>query len=333
MRLKLVENSPLIERQVINNQGQALLDASGKPIEIPDEQEQSKEDKPKGKVPPPGNLLTKEQQAKFEEDPQSIVDMLNAGEVKGLETFPKWNPQVQTRVISSIAKKGTDLGRNPFLKYVRVIAETDVPIKRLTRDSLNVLEAAFDNKEIFPQNVNLKNNRYGWMSDSQAYTADDPDYKVKALVLLTSKKASKYGELDTIPIPDVVKSTKKKEIVQLLSNWQTKDGDPEDVKDAPGKDAEAPAAGEESGKESEKQTQLPKSDDPLMQRQKRQVLGKQASELVKEWKGQGARITGQEIEKLLRAAGLQKGESVAEKIGLIVIGKFRDANKKDSREQ
>ena len=216
----------LIERTVDTPNG-PLLDASGKPVEVPDEEvKPKKQSKPRD--PLAGTMLTKEQQKKFEEDPTNIIDMLHNGEVKYFEKFKDWNKNLQQKTIDSIVNKGVIYKDNPFLRYVKIISNSPVATSSvLTSSILGTIEKAFENddKSGIYTNINLKGNKYlNWIIDPNSYVADDPNYKIKTLLFLTSGDVSKYGDTKTVPIDAVKKSKKKDDIMTILSKWQTKNG-------------------------------------------------------------------------------------------------------------
>lgn len=229
---KLYENS-LIERTINTPKG-PLLDADGKPVEIIDNEDDNENDtvvnkkQSKPKDPLAGILLTKNQQEKFESDPTSIIDMLWNGEVKYFEDFKNWNKKLQQKMIDSIVAKGIAYKDNPFLRYVKYIADSPVTkSNNLTSSILSIIEKAAekDDKSFIYTNKNLKNNKYNmWVKDPNSYKADDPEFKVKTLLFLTSGDVSKYGDTKTVPIDAVKESKKKDEIMTIVSNWQTKNG-------------------------------------------------------------------------------------------------------------
>ena len=222
---KILYEGLLIER-TINTPNGPLLGADGQPLNAPEVENNKPKKQSSSKDPLAGTMLTKKQQQDFEKDPTNIVDMLNNGEIKYFEDFRNWNKALKQKVIDSIRDKGVIYKDNPFLRYAKYISGTPVTTSsNLTPAILGVIEKAAekDDRSFIYTNKNLKNNKYNlWIEDPESYTADDPLYKVKALLFLTSGDVSKFGDTKTVPIEAVKKSKKKDEILNIISKWQTK---------------------------------------------------------------------------------------------------------------
>ena len=235
---KFVYESLLLERTIDTPNG-PLLDASGKPVEVEDEPkdttEKEKKDTSTTKTKdtskaPPDNLLTEKQQKMLLKHPTSIVNMLKEGQVEAFKNFNRWQPQVQQRILDSINDKGTEYKSNPILSYFKYLASSGstVPINgNLTQAVMSLFEDAFDNGSLTYTNINLKNNKYDWMLDNDSYKADDDnalEFKIKALILLSSKRAGDFGNTKKIPFDEIKELTSKDEIISLLDRWQRQGG-------------------------------------------------------------------------------------------------------------
>lgn len=249
---KELDEEYLIERTIDTPNG-PLVDASGNPIEIPDEQANNK---PKRQSTPrdilSSQLLTKEQQKEFEKDNTSVIDMLTNGKVKYFEDFKDWNRNLQQKTIDSIVKKGIIYKNNPFLRYAKYIAGSPVTkSSNLTPAILSTIEKAAeqDDRSFIYTNKNLRGNKYNqWVTDPNSYEADDPVYKIKTLLFLTGRDVSNFGDTKTVPIEDVKNSKKKDEIIKTISRWQTKNG----VNPAP--DSSKPGSGEVKNPDNDKKS-------------------------------------------------------------------------------
>ena len=235
---KFVYESLLLERTVDTPNG-PLLDANGKPVEVEDEPkdttEKGKKDASTTKTKdtskaPPDNLLTEKQQKMLLKHPTSIVNMLKEGQVEAFKNFNRWQPQVQQRIVDSINDRGTEYKSNPILSYFKYLASSGstVPINgNLTQAVMSLFEDAFDNGSLTYTNINLKNNKYDWMLDNDSYKADDDnalEFKIKALILLSSKRAGDFGNTKKIPFDEIKELTSKDKIISLLDRWQRQGG-------------------------------------------------------------------------------------------------------------
>lgn len=235
---KFVYESLLLERTIDTPNG-PLLDASGKPVEVDDEpkntNEKGKKDTSTTKTKdtskaPPDNLLTEKQQKMLLKHPTSIVNMLKEGQVEAFKNFNRWQPQVQQRILDSITDKGTEYKSNPILSYFKYLASSGstVPINgNLTQAVMTLFEDAFENGDLTYTNINLKNNKYSWMLDNDSYKADDDnalEFKIKALILLSSKRAGDFGDTKKVPIDEIKELTNKNEIISILDRWQRQGG-------------------------------------------------------------------------------------------------------------
>lgn len=235
---KFVYESLLLERTIDTPNG-PLLDASGKPVEVDDEpkdtNEKGKKDTSTTKTKdtskaPPDNLLTEKQQKMLLKHPTSIVNMLKEGQVEAFKEFNRWQPQVQQRILDSINDKGTEYKSNPILSYFKYLASSGstVPINgNLTPAVMTLFEDAFENGDLTYTNINPKNNKYNWMLDNDSYKADDDnalEFKIKALILLSSKRAGDFGDTKKVPIDEIKELTNKNEIISILDRWQRQGG-------------------------------------------------------------------------------------------------------------
>lgn len=235
---KFVYESLLLERTIDTPNG-PLLDADGKPVEVEDEPKDTtgkeKKDTSTTKTKdtskaPPDNLLTEKQQKMLLKHPTSIVNMLKEGQVEAFKNFNRWQPQVQQRILDAINDKGTEYKSNPILSYFKYLASSGstVPINgNLTQAVMTLFEDAFENGDLTYTNINLKNNKYSWMLDNDSYKADDDnalEFKIKALILLSSKRAGDFGNTKKVPIDEIKGLTNKSEIISILDRWQRQGG-------------------------------------------------------------------------------------------------------------
>lgn len=195
----------------------------------------------------------KQQQANAGKTPdQKMRELLENGEVVGFENFKDWSPTFKKIFMDSIKQNGYDTLNNQFLQYARLVGNSDI-VKQGSNaiPGLNAIMDLLDNRDLRLTNRNLSNNRMKeWITDPKSLIADDPEYKIKMLNLLTGENAKNWGDPSTAPIQQILNSTKKANILTLAKNWQSSDGEEKLTKGVKkqGKSSGKPAAESESGK-------------------------------------------------------------------------------------
>lgn len=212
-----------------SQQAQKSNTTSGRELKQQD-QEQTTQKQPRRTTRNVDNTdaLTKEQQAFVRESGKNIKEesakLLQTGQIIGLENFNEWGEPLKTEAVNSILERGTKYDDNPFLRYLKMVAKNnDVT----GVNNIRVFETIRD--LIQRGDIDITNTRkLRWLNNALAYTARDYEssiFKIKALALLTSNKASNYGKVADIPFDDILRATTKDEISVLLTSWQTKYGD------------------------------------------------------------------------------------------------------------
>lgn len=170
----------------------------------------------------------KQQQANAGKTPdQKIRELLENGEVEGFKNFKDWSPAFKKIFLYSIKQNGYDTLNNQFLQYAKLVSNSDI-VKQGSNavPGLNAIMDLLDNGDLKLTNRNLNNNRMKeWITDPKSLIADDPEYKIKMLNLLTSENAKNWGNPSTAPIQQILNSTKKANILTLAKNWQSSDGE------------------------------------------------------------------------------------------------------------
>lgn len=222
MYSKLNENRQyLIERDSI------VLGADGNPLQVPDEPTKTKKSttsKPKDTEKIAGSIFTRSQLEQVGKDRNKISDLLESGAVKDFPDFKNYSTTFKNVFIDSILDNSAYITQNPFLNYAKQARKTDiVKLGTSAYDGLVMLKNLLNNDAL---DIKLKNNSYSFMLNPKSFDADDPEYKIKALSFLAGPNAKNYGDLQTINdlMDRIVNSTKKDDIMLLVSNWQTKNG-------------------------------------------------------------------------------------------------------------
>lgn len=218
------------DRQYLIERDSIVLGADGNPLQVPDEPTKSKKNttsKPKDTEKIAGSIFTRSQLEQVGKDRNKISDLLESGAVTDFPDFKNYSTTFKNIFIDSILDNSAYITQNPFLNYAKQAKNTDI-IKLGTSayDGLVMLKNLLNNDTLDIKVSNLKNNRYSFMLDPKSFDADDPEYKIKALSFLASPNAKNYGDLQTINdlMDKVINSTKKDDIMLLVSNWQTKNG-------------------------------------------------------------------------------------------------------------
>lgn len=223
MYSKLNEN-----KQYLTEEDSIILGADGKPLQKDDNEN-------KDKKSTPDSIFTEKQELAVGKNRQKIEELLKSGAVQDFPNFNSWGKTFQNIFIDSILDRGPTRSQNPFLQYADIVKDHK-PITGLSSDAYdglvtlkNILEKGAINLKNLDIN-NIKNTNYEYLILRLAFRADDPSYKIKALTFLASPKAKNYGNEKTIKdvMFQVLESEKKSEIMQIVSNWQTKNGENED---------------------------------------------------------------------------------------------------------
>lgn len=172
------------------------------------------------------------ERAKFEADlvnnnstPEArITKLLYSGKSTSFPDFKEYGEGFQAALSGSIRQNGIYKSSNPFLRYAEMVKDTDVA-KATSRHmpAFETIKQLLKSNDLDIDNKNIKQ----WITDLSSYTADDPAFKIKALTLIASKKASLYGDEKAVPllIKTIKKSQRKVDIASALDSWQTKDGE------------------------------------------------------------------------------------------------------------
>lgn len=169
-------------------------------------------DPSKSEVPPQVDLTSRE-------DIQKLVDNENA--------FPQnLIAQIKPILVDSILKKGLDLARNPFLRflmYKNKLADSGIQIPQAQG---KIIAQACENAEFKTFGSENLNNAFlnKWWTNPKAYKGDP--YKIQALILLTdNSRAEEFGDLKTRPLAEILDATSKKEVEDILTRWSTASGE------------------------------------------------------------------------------------------------------------
>ena len=218
------------DRQYLIERDSIVLGADGNPLQVPDEPTKSKRNttsKPKDTEKIAGSIFTRSQLEQVSKDRNKISDLLESGAVKDFPDFKNYSTTFKNVFIDSILDNSAYTTQNPFLNYAKQARKTNiVKLGTSAYDGLVMLKNLLNNDALDIKVSNLKNNRYSFMLNPKSFDADDPEYKIKALAFLAGPNAKNYGDLQTINdlMDKIINSTKKDDIMLLVSNWQTKNG-------------------------------------------------------------------------------------------------------------
>ena len=173
------------------------------------------------------NILTTSQlknASKYGGDKAWGAFLLKEGKIKGFEGYKdNWGEPFKASVLMSIQQRGTNTQANPYLRYAKRAAKIDLITKVKDLQTFETISNLIDSGDI-----DLNSRKLGWLENERSYFAETPDdvlYKVKTLAFLNGKNASRWGNLSTAPIEEVLNATTKEEIKKLLTGWQTKSGE------------------------------------------------------------------------------------------------------------
>lgn len=283
-------------------------DAQQAPTPEPTSSSQSTKRKRREPTQNAGDLLTKDQKEVIEQGKTDIVELLRGGQIKGWEDFKSWHPSFQNKILETIVKKGTKYAENPFLSYISAISKSPVIKTGVDLKTLEVIEGALEDG-LLPNDKQVlqKTKKYNYLMDADAYKADDQEYKLKALIFLSSDKAKSYGEISKAPVEEILRSEKKSEIQGLLTKWQTKRGDESDA-------STTRSVGSRSKKTSER------------------VSGAQAQKNFTQKYGDKGSIalSIRKIADSLRQTGIPAGSSEAAAVGQYILSQLPRVDGKDS---
>lgn len=157
---------------------------------------------------------------------QQIRAELEEGENQVLPNYPNLSETVKKVLQNSFSQNGYDTVDNQFLAFMQKAQNT--PVAELGNNAypaLDTLREILAAGTIKLSSANLKNQRMDWMYNPQSYNADDNIYKIKVLSFLSSAKSDRFGQTKTKPFDEIIKSTSKAQIQDILDEWNTKDGD------------------------------------------------------------------------------------------------------------
>ena len=168
------------------------------------------------------NKLKKATKNEAEKTPkQKALELLYKGE-SSLGEFNNFGEGFQVALADSINRFGWRKSTNPFLKFAEKAKSSEVAkVRAPAAQALETITNMLNNKEL-----DLSENNLNWMKDKNAYDADDPVFKVKALTFINGKAADDFGDIKLVPglTNRILDSKKKRDIEYLLQDWQTKDG-------------------------------------------------------------------------------------------------------------
>lgn len=157
---------------------------------------------------------------------QQIRTELEEGKNLILPNYPTFSETVKKVLQNSFSQNGYDTIDNQFLAFMQKAQNT--PIAKLGNNAypaLDTLREILLADTIKLSSANLRNQKMDWMYNPQSYDADDSIYKIKVLAFLSSAKSDRFGQTKTKPFDQIVKSTSKAQIQDILDEWNTKDGD------------------------------------------------------------------------------------------------------------
>lgn len=157
---------------------------------------------------------------------QQIRAELEEGKNPILPNYSTFSETVKKVLQNSFSQNRYDTLDNQFLAFMQKAQNT--PIAKLGNSAypaLDTLREILAADTIKLSSANLRNQKMNWMYDPQSYDADDNIYKIKVLAFLSSAKSDRFGQTKTKPFDQVVKSTSKAQIQDILDEWNTKDGD------------------------------------------------------------------------------------------------------------
>lgn len=157
---------------------------------------------------------------------QQVRTELEDGKNKILPNYSTFSETVKKVLQNSFSQNEYDTVDNQFLAFMQKAQNT--PIATLGSSAypaLDTLREILAAGTIKLSAANLKNQRLDWMYNPQSYSADDNIYKIKVLAFLSSAKSDRFGQTKTKPFDEIVKSTSKTQIQDILDEWNTKDGD------------------------------------------------------------------------------------------------------------
>lgn len=157
---------------------------------------------------------------------QQIRAELEEGENQVLPNYPNLSETVKKVLQNSFSQNGYDTVDNQFLAFMQKAQNT--PVAELGNNAypaLDTLREILAADTIKLSSANLRNQKMDWMYNPQSYNADDNIYKIKVLSFLSSAKSDRFGQTKTKPFDEIIKSTSKAQIQEILDEWNTKDGD------------------------------------------------------------------------------------------------------------
>ena len=157
---------------------------------------------------------------------QQIRAELEEGKNPILPNYPTFSETVKKVLQNSFSQNGYETLDNQCLAFMQKAQNT--PIAKLGNGAypaLDTIREILAADTIKLSSANLGNQKMNWMYDPQSYDADDNIYKIKVLAFLSSAKSDRFGQTKTKPFDQVVKSTSKAQIQDILDEWNTKDGD------------------------------------------------------------------------------------------------------------
>lgn len=160
-----------------------------------------------------------------------LVDLADRKSVEALVDDENVFPQelvakIKDLVIDSILRRGLDLARNPFLRFLMYKDKLRKSGIQIPQAQGKIIAQACENKEFKTfGSENLEDSFLNkWWAEPKAYKGDP--YKIQALILLTdSEKAKKFGDLDARPLAEILDATSKKEVEDILTRWSAASGE------------------------------------------------------------------------------------------------------------
>lgn len=157
---------------------------------------------------------------------QQIRTELEENQNRILPNYSTFSETVKKVLQNSFSQNGYDTIDNQFLAFMQKAQNT--PVAELGNNAypaLDTLREILAAGTIKLSSANLKNQRMDWMYNPQSYNADDNIYKIKVLAFLSSAKSDRFGQTKTKPFDEIIKSTSKAQIQEILDEWNTKDED------------------------------------------------------------------------------------------------------------
>ena len=121
-------------------------------------------------------------------------------------------------IVKSVEEKGYDDSVNLFLQYAANITKKGNLCNEVSYEHADLIYNLIINRTISKSQIASS----VWLYNANAYSGDA--FKIKALALLTSKDANKWGDPKTAPIRNILSTNNVDKIKTMLNNWQTGQG-------------------------------------------------------------------------------------------------------------